>query len=701
MTPAQIQSLLQQAVAHHRANRLDEAAALYRRMRAVVPKNFDVLHLSGLVALQQGRVPEAVDLLERAHRTSPRDHVCEMRLALALLAARRTAEAEMHFRHAVKLRPDFVEGWENLASCLKTQDRLDEAILCHEKVAALQPKYASGWYNYGLTLSFVGRYAEALACHEKALAADPRYALARFGRAQALHQSHRMAEAVADYEKFLELEPRHHEARSYRLFALHSLEGVSREQLFADHVAYGRAVGSAPAPALPNPPEPGRRLRIAFLSPDLRTHSVAFFLEPLLTQLDRGEFELYLYHDHFREDAVSVRLRQMAAVWRNFVGQPHSAVEAAIRADAPDILIDLAGHTGMTNRLPLFARRLAPVQVTYLGYPNTTGLPAMDYRFTDAIADPPGDADRFATEQLVRFALTAWAYAPPTDTPAVNPPPCLSQAHVTFGCFNTPAKITDSVLVLWAQLLAAVPSARLRLKGAGFGNPGQRARYVSRLAQLGIAVERLDCLERTADTRAHLACYHGVDIALDTTPYNGTTTTCEALWMGVPVVTLAGDCHMSRVGASLLAAAGHPEWVATNREDYVGRAVKLAEDSGRLATIRAGLRRNLERGPLLDHAGQAARFGAALRACWQNWCRKQPATRSCAASLSTGPKYTQAHVHSFLGVPACGSDRPEFLRRAPGAPVCLHSMGRSPGGWRGILAQSAGFGYRQTCDQSG
>ncbi len=628
MSPAQIQSLLQQAVTHHRASRLVEAAALYRRVRTAAPRNFDALHLGGLAAYQLGRLPEALDLLGRAHRAAPRDHVCEMRLALALIADRRSAAAEPHLRHAVEVKPDFVAGWENLAYCLKTQDRLDEAIACHEKVASLEPNYASGWYNFGLTLSFVGRYADALACHERALAADPHYALARFGRAQALHQSHRMVEAVLAYDGFLAFEPRHHEARSYRLYALHSLEGVSREQLFADHVAYGRVVGSPPAPALPNAPGPGRRLRVACLSPDLRTHSVAFFLEPLLAHLDRDQFELCLYHDHFREDEVTARLRSLAVVWRNFVGQPGESVEAAIRADAPDILIDLAGHTGMTNRLPLFARRLAPVQVTYLGYPNTTGLPAMDYRFTDGVADPEGDSDPFATERLVRFAPTAWAYAPPADAPEPAMPSGPASGFVTFGCFNTPAKITDAVLDLWARILVAVPGSRLCLKGAGLGDPAIRQRYTARLAGFGVGAGSLVFLDRTPDTRAHLACYHGVDIALDTTPYHGTTTTCEALWMGVPVVTLAGDRHMSRVGASLLTAAGHLDWITASPDEYVARAVQLAQDPERLAILRQELRQDLRRSTLLDHRAQAARFGAALRACWWNWCDRQA---SCAA----------------------------------------------------------------------
>ena len=225
-------------------------------------------------------------------------------------------------------------------------------------------------------------------------------------------------EAIAEYGEFLARNPGHHEARSYRLFALHNLDEISREQLFAEHVAYGKAVGVAAPRQWRNVRDPERRLRVAILSPDLREHSCAYFLTPLLQHLDRNQFEVYLYHDHFREDATSARLRALAAVWRNFVGQPHPMVEKTIVQDAPDILIDLAGHTGMTNRLPLFAKRLAPVQITYLGYPNTTGVAAMDYRFTDAIADPEGEADRFATEKLVRFAPTAWVYSPPIDAPA-------------------------------------------------------------------------------------------------------------------------------------------------------------------------------------------------------------------------------------------------------------------------------------------
>jgi protein O-GlcNAc transferase len=625
MSPAQLQSLLQQGIAHHRAGRLAEALAIYTRIRSVAPRNFDAVHLAGVIALQQGRAAEAIDLLGRALKLNPRAHVCLMRLGLAYMADGRPKEAEPHFRAALEASPEFVEGWDNLAYCLKAQDRLKEAVECHRRATTLNPQSATSWYNYGLTLSLYGRVGEALQCHERAIAADPSYAKAHFGRAQALQQSHRIGEAIEAYGVFLQREPRHFEAHSYRLFALNYLDELTREQIFAEHAAFGRAVGEFPVPEFPQEAAPDRRLRVGILSPDLRAHSCAYFIEPLLRHLDPQRFELFLYHDHFREDHVSQRLKSLAAVWRNFVGQPNATVEKIIRADQPDILIDLAGHTGMTSRLPLFARHLAPVQVNYLGYPNTTGLAAMHYRLTDAVADPEGESDALATERLVRFAPTAWAYQAPDRTPEPNEPPCLSvpDAPFTFGCFNNLAKVSDATLRLWGRLLAAVPDARLVLKGRGLSDESVRQRYAARFATCGLPADRVELLERTAETADHLALYHRLDVALDTFPYHGTTTTCEALWMGVPVVTRLGDRHVSRVSASLLRAIGRGEWVAESDDAYVATAVKLAAERGELRLTRASLRGEMQASPLCDHAGQAARFGAALQACWSAWCESR------------------------------------------------------------------------------
>ena len=622
MTPAQLQRLIQDAVAHHRAGRLEQAAELYRRVRGILPNNFDAVQLSGVIALQQGKIADAIELLSHALKINPQSAVCAMRLGVAFQACGRIAESEKISRRAIQIDPNFAEGWSNLAASLQALDRHREAIECHHRALTLKPDFALGWYNYGLALSIFGRFSEALRAHDRALAADPTYAKGHYGRAQALQQSYRIPEAVAAYDRFLQLEPANHEARSYRLLALNNLDTLTREELFAEHRKFNEAVGGHPVPEFDRAPSPDGRLRVAILSPDLRAHSCAYFLEPLLRELDPAQFELYLYHDHFREDEVSVRLKSRATVWRNFVGQTNPVVEETIRADAPDIILDLAGHTGMTTRLSIFGHHLAPVQINYLGYPNTTGLSAMHYRFTDAIADPEGDADAFASEALVRFSPTAWVYQPPDGTPEINPLPCGTTGPVTFGCFNNIAKINDGTLALWARVLAAVPDSRLLLKGWGFAEESTRQHYRARFAAAGLPTERIDCCERTAEVAEHLALYHGVDIALDTFPYNGTATTCESLWMGAPVVTLLGDRHASRVSASLLTAAGHPEWIARTPDDYVRIATALATDRARLASLRAGLRGALKTSALFDYAGQGARFGAALRHCWHRHCEQ-------------------------------------------------------------------------------
>lgn len=654
MSPTLFQSQLQQAVAHHQANRLKEAELIYVRLRADDPKNFDALHLSGLVAYQQGRPADAISLLGRALKRNPASAMCVMRLGMAYTALGDFVLAERHLRAALKLDPSLPEAWANLAVTQMGQGRLAEAstglsqaiklkpdyaeaydrlgsLACqtggfaaavpyYRRYVELQPNDATGWANLGATLAQSAGLEESLVCFARALALDPKHSLALTARALAWQLTYRLSEAVAGYGEALAVNPKNYEAHSGRLLTQHYLDGVDRAALFAGHLAFGEACAEPVAARLPNQPEPSRRLRVAFLSADLRRHSVAYFLEPLVTHLDPAQFELYLYHDHVQEDDMSERLRARAATWRNFIGQTPEKVEAAIRADAPDVLIDLAGHTGI-NRLPLFARRLAPVQITWLGYPDTTGLRAMDFRFVDAITDPVGDAEPFHTEQLVRYAPTAWTYQPPREAPEAAPVPSAGGAPVTFGCFNNFAKISEATLRAWARILAGVPQSRLLLKGHGLDEPALAATLRARLALLGVGKERIELLGRTAGTAEHLALYARVDVALDTFPYHGTTTTCEALWMGVPVVTLAGDRHAARVGASLLTAVGRTDWIARDWANYVAIAVALAQDAAGRTVTRQSLRDEMRRSALLDHAGQAGRFGAAVRGCWQSWCK--------------------------------------------------------------------------------
>ncbi len=624
--PVKIQRLLEEAAVQLRAGRPERAARLCAQARAVAPGDSSVLNLSALTALQQEFYADAVGWLGRVTKLQPRGAAGWLRLGFALAKLARYDEAEPALRTALGLTPGDAEVWDTLGFVLKARGQLEEAIKAHRCAVELKPGRANSWYNLGQALLFAGRAGEALECQDKALAADPGFAKAQFGRALALQQAHRLPEALVAFDAALRAEPENHAARSYRLMALNYLDDWSREQLYAEHLEFGRRFAAPPASRITAMPAAlERRLKLAFLSPDLREHSVAYFLEPLLAHLPPAQFEVILYHDHFVTDGMSERLRARAAVWRNFVGQPAAAVEETIRADAPDVLVDLAGHTGL-NRLPLFARRLAPVQISYLGYPNTTGLTAMDYRFVDDFTDPIGTADAWHTEKLVRFASTAWSYRPPDAAPAPASRPSAGGAPVTFGCFNNLAKLTDAALGAWSRLLAKVPGSRLRLKAGGLGESAVAQQVRDRLAKAGLDLTRVELMERTADVTSHLALYHGIDVALDTFPYHGTTTTCEALWMGVPVVTQLGDRHAARVGGSLLSAVGHREWIAENWDEYVGIAAGLVAEPARLETVSRALRGELQASALMDHAGQAARFGAAVRECWLRSGRAGQAT---------------------------------------------------------------------------
>jgi len=660
MTPSTSDQLLKSALAHHQKGRLPEAAALYRRVRAAYPRNFDAVHLGGLVALQQGDAASAVPLLAQARRLNPASAPACLRLGIALGVLRRPAEAEEALRAALALDPKGREAWYHLGGILRQLGRLGEAMSAleqalaldagyaeaHERLgvvlvdvrghaaaephfrraAELQPGGAAAWSNLGICLLYLGRLGEALGAFGRALQIDPQLDHAQAGRGLALERCYRLPAAVEAYELALAGNPRNHQARSARLLALQYLGHLSSDRLFAEHRQFGAAVGAAPRRDFPGAREPGRRLRLGFLSPDLHRHSVAYFIEPLLAHLDRAAFDVYLYHDQPVVDATSERLRQLATCWRVVAGQGDDALEAILRGDALDIIFDLAGHTGH-NRLPLLARRVAPLQATYLGYPDTTGVPAMDYRLVDAVTDPPGQADSFHSERLVRFAATAWSYAPPPEAPEPVASPGIAGGGVVFGCFNNFSKVTDPTLLAWGRLLQAAPGSRLLLKGSGLTVPALQSEVSRRLEAARLPPDRVEFLERTRTIADHLAAYGRVDVALDTFPYHGTTTTCEALWMGVPVITRVGDRHASRVGASLLRAVGHPEWLAEDWSGYIAKAAALAADGAGRARLRAVLRGEMRASALLDHRGQAERFGAALRGLWRDHCQ---------SSLETG-----------------------------------------------------------------
>ena len=536
----------------------------------------------------------------------------------------RIQEAMAAYLRALALSPNFAEAHNNLGNMLNEQGRFDEAAAAYRRALELKPNFPEAHNNLGNMLKEQGRLDEAVAAYRSALESRPGFAMAHNNLGSALKDQGRLGEAIAAYRRALQLDPSYRQARSNLLLVLHYKSVCGIAELCAEHRRWDEiharplARGIAPHANVRNP---DRTLRIGYVSPDFWEHPVAFFLDGLLAHHDRSQAEVYCYACSPHEDHFTARLRRHAAHWRSLAGLSDEQAARLIREDSIDILVDLAGHTGR-NRLPVFARKPAPVQVTYLGYCDTTGLSTMDYRLTDALADPPGTTEHLHSEQLVRLPDSAWCYRPSEQSPQVTPPPALRSGHITFGCFNVRPKITDEMLSLWATLLCKVPASRLLLKNMGLREPSVQLHIRALLEKAGIPPGRVELAGSVPSLREHLGCYSRVDIALDTFPYHGTTTTCDALWMGLPVVTLAGLTHASRTGLSLLTNAGLPELVATSADDYLRIASQLASDPARLSVLRSTLRARLAKSPLLDAQRFARNVEQAYRQMWKTWCDK-------------------------------------------------------------------------------
>jgi predicted O-linked N-acetylglucosamine transferase (SPINDLY family) len=435
-----------------------------------------------------------------------------------------------------------------------------------------------------------------------------------------LQQQGLVGEAVAATRKVIDLTPEDAFAWSNLLLTLNYLPEVSAEALLAEHRAFGARFDPDPAtvPRFPERgPRPDRKLRIGYVSPDFRTHVVAFFFEPVLARHDRKAFETVCYYNHAVVDDTTRRLRERADLWRDVAALSDADLVRLMREDQLDIVVDLAGHTAK-SRLTALAQRVAPVQISWLGYPNTTGLAQMDWRITDARADPPG-FEAHHTERLLRLPEVFLGYEPPPEAPEITPPPSRLGAPLTFGVFNNFPKITDPMLALWARILDRTPGSRLRIKTASLRDEGVLRQFRDRMQRAGLALDRVELAGFTPGRREHLAAIAQVDIALDTFPYHGTTTTCESLWMGVPVLTLAGDRHAARVGVSLLGHLGLTELVADSPDEYVNIAHDLASDPGKLERLRLDLRPRMQRAPLTDLAGFVHALERGYRAAWRHW----------------------------------------------------------------------------------
>lgn len=469
--------------------------------------------------------------------------------------------------------------------------------------------------NLGLSLQKCGQMTEAVQCFRNALEMDAAFPAAWHNLGNALNELGEVKEGSDAYRRCLAIAPDHVAARSDFLLSLNYRQDVSREKTYEEHREWGRRhalhLNRSPAES-DNRRDSNARLRIGYLSPDFRHHSVAFFIEPVLEHHDRSRFHVFAYADVYASDKVTQRIRSKVETWRDVAALGLEQIAAQVMEDKIDVLVDLAGHTSFRQML-LMSMRLAPVQVTYLGYPNTTGLDSVDYRLTDEIVDPEGEADSFVSEKLLRLPRGFLCYRPPetAELPEPSDPPSLSRKFITFGSFNNFNKVSPLTMDMWAKILRQVPEARLYLKARQLGDATARARVTDGFQRRGIDPDRVSTFSWAATQREHLRHYNEIDIALDTFPYNGTTTSCEALWMGVPVMTLVGDTHASRVGSSLLRQCGLKELVAETGEEYVQKSIALAADGRRLQQFRSNLRSILASSSLTDGKGFCRRLESA------------------------------------------------------------------------------------------
>jgi predicted O-linked N-acetylglucosamine transferase (SPINDLY family) len=657
MDDAEIERALALAKSHHAAGRLADAEAIYRDLLARRPGCAEALHALGLIAAQSGHDDDGIALVRRSIEMSPRDARYRSNLAAVLITLRRFDEAvacareaaalDSHYadahhnlgvahagaghtkdaiecyRRALALRPEWVEEWNGLGLALMTIGRADQAADAFRKAIALNPRFVSAQSNLSMALRELGEFDEAIAASRRAIELGPDEPEPHHNLGRLLAELGRVDEAIPLYRKAIALKDEHGVSRSALLLALHSQIDADPRSIFHEHVEWSRAIAEPLAHLIQphiNDRDPDRKLRIGYVSPNFVRHSVTYFMEAPLAHHDRDAFEVTCYADVPRGggDEVTERFRRLADRWVDLAGASDEELAERVRGDRIGVLIDLAGHTA-GNRLRTFAMQPAPVQVTYLGYPDTTGLKTMRWRLTDERADPHAASEAFHTERLWRLPETFLCYTPPPEAPLIaqrDP-----DRPVTFACFNTFRKVNRAAMELWARVLHAVPGSRLTLKAHGLKSAELRRSIAAAFAQWDIDPARVELLPPVDSVADHLARYHQADVALDTFPYNGTTTTCEALWMGAAVVTMRGTTHASRVGASILSTVGLADLVADEADEYVRIATQLAQDADRRRALRQGMRTRMTESPLMDAAGFTRRLEAAYRQMWREWCR--------------------------------------------------------------------------------
>jgi protein O-GlcNAc transferase len=601
----------------------NEAETALRRAVSIKPDFVEAHNNLGLLLMRQGRWDESRAHFEAALAIRPGFVEAHNNLGNALRGAGRWGEGIVAYQRAIELDSEYATAYFNLGGTLKRCGRLAESLVAYQQAVRLQPDDFEAWTNLGAVHNDMGHVAEAIQACQKAIELNSR-AYAAHGNLGVCWQSQgRLDEAIEAYRAATRLCPDNAAQHSNLLYALNFHPELDPATIFLEHRAWARRHAdplTAASSAHDNDRTLQRRLRVGYVSSHFRAHAVNAFTEGILEAHDHTAVEVLCYSDvsPAASDDVTARLQAHADVWRHIANRDDQEISEIIRQDQIDILVDLTGHIG-GNRLLVFARKPAPIQVTYIGYQNTTGMKAMDYRLTDAWSDPPGITDRFHTESLVRIPGGFFCYRPWDDAPPVAPLPAIANGAVTFGSFNSFAKVTPHVLHAWAEILLRVPDSRLLLLAPL--TDSLRAYVAHTFESAGVCPSRVELCDRRTSSE-YLKLINRADIALDPFPFNGHTTTCDALWQGVGVVSLAGATYASRFGSSALVTLDLNEWIARSPEQYVETAVRLAGDTCRLQSLRAGLRSRMLASPLLDAAGFARHLEAAYRRMWIDWCSR-------------------------------------------------------------------------------
>jgi predicted O-linked N-acetylglucosamine transferase (SPINDLY family) len=647
--------LMGQAIQQHRSGNLKSAKAGYTSILKLDSGNAEALHLLGCVYDDMGSTDQGIKMLLRAAKANPKAPSYFYNLANMELKRGSHQDAIRHYREAVRLMPDYAFAYNNLGRALTLVGQRDEAKGCFESaIRCGKVGYPDPHYNLGTELKADGDFDRAVAAFQEALRIQPGYADAHCNLGSAYLQMQRIAEAAESFQAAAKLQPgdakfqtnvgtamlllgRQQEAIACfeRALQLNPADAVTRSNLILA-TSYTTASGAPlyalsdawdrihAAPLLAavrrndNRPDSERRLRIGYVSADFRNHAAAYWIEPLLAGSQHVNVDVICYSNSPLSDEMTLRLKPYAATWVECAALSDEALAERIRRDAIDILVDLSSHT-QGNRLLVFARQPAPVQVSWFGFPISTGLRTMQYRISDEIIDPPGMSDGFYSEKLVRLNRFYAAYRPDPNAPQVGTGPAARGNGATFVSLNTFAKITRPTLELWANILLDTPDSRLLLQSAGLEDAELSANVRDLFAQRGVAPNRLT-LRGWTSINDFLRLGEEADIALDPFPFNGGVTNCHAVWMGLPVITQVGESAASRIGASILSRMGLQELVTSNPDAYRAAAVALAKDAGRLAALRASLRERMETAGILDGPDLAAQTEAAYRDIWRTWC---------------------------------------------------------------------------------